>query len=472
MNHRESYEQLRDAYLDGTASQSDVDDLRQYLESSNELLDDYVEHANQDAALLWDGLPEYEPPMTQPSSASNRMNVFWRYAPLVAATLLFTASISWEWIRSNPKPVATILSSTNCHWGTGTLPTSVGQELQSGRLRLISGIAELQFSKVTVSMEGPVDIELISAERCRLHSGSIVGSVSEGGEGFVVETPGAEIVDGGTKFGVFVDKVGHARLDVLEGKVDERRLGRGRQLTVNTSKQASPAENASPEMFREPDERSLENESIRGAHDKVIHVSSAYGTGDEGDVTTGPDQEGVEFPRPEHALLVKHSRCQEWNRKAFIRFDLTSVSTLDLSQVDLRLDGIPTGMGYISQVPDSTFRVYGIKPEFNIDWSSQTLNRFNFPARLHKTHDLDLDKVQLLGEFVIAQSKPQGQFIVTDPRLQKFIQDGLGSTVTLAVTRVTPNAGSKSYVHGFADRTHPTASPPTLRLQVKQESAE
>ncbi|MCM2371254.1 FecR family protein [Aporhodopirellula aestuarii] len=473
MNHREFYRRLRDAYLDGTASQADVDELRQYLKSSDELLDDYIEHANQDAALLWDGLPEYEPPLPQPSSASNRMDVFWRYAPLVAATLLFAVSVGWEWIRSTPKPVATILSSTNCHWGTGTLPTSVGQELQSGRLRLISGIAELQFPKVTVSMEGPVDIELISAERCRLHSGSIVGSVSEGGEGFVVETPRAEIVDGGTKFGVFVDNLGDARLDVLEGKVDVRHFGSGRQLTVNRSNQAFASEETIETFDPKLKARLQKQQEARNSIDNVIHVSSASGNGEEGDVTSGDREEGDEFPRPDHALLVKHSSdSDEWNRKAFVRFDLTGVDASELSRVDLRLEGIPTGMGYTSLVPDSTFHVFGVKPEFDIDWNSRTLDQTNFPGRLGDTFELDPAKVQLLGEFVVPQSQPVGQFVVTDPRLQQFIEDELGSSPTLVVTRVTSAAASQSYVHGFASRTHPTATPPTLRLQIKQQSAE
>ena len=469
MTQRERFDQLRDAFLDGVATQAETEELQTMLHASDDLLDDYIEHANQDAALIWNGIPEHPlPPVcpAEPAAGLSRLN---RFLPLIAASLLFVAAAGWEWMTMQPRSVATILSSTDCHWGTGTLPTTVGQELTSGRLRLISGIAELQFPRATVSIEGPVDIELISAERCRLHSGSIVGSVSEGGEGFVVETPRAEITDRGTKFGVFVDNVGDARLDVMEGKVDVKHLGTGRQMTSEGTSRAFASVHALETFAPKQKSGREQNDVASVSSDKVIHISSAYGDGDEGDVTSGERREGDSFPTPDHVLLVKRADSEpHWNRKAFIRFDLTGFDISELSSVELRLEGVHTGMGYTSLLPDSTFRVHGVKPEYNTDWNSKTLDRNNFPGRKPETHQLDPDKVELLGEFVIPQSKPQGQFVIADPRLLQFVQDNLGSTPTLVITRLTSVNQTQSYVHGFASRTHPTASPPTLRLHVKQ----
>ncbi|PHQ31767.1 FecR domain-containing protein [Rhodopirellula bahusiensis] len=469
MTQRERFNELRDAFLDGVASPAETEELQRLLHSSDEWLDDYIEHANQDAALIWNGIPNRPSPTVHPTTSAAGTSRFVRYMPLIAASLLFVAAVGWEWMTLKPRSVATILSSTDCHWGTGTLPTTVGQELTSGRLRLISGIAELQFPHATVSMEGPVDIELISAERCRLHSGSIVGSVSDGGEGFVVETPRAEITDRGTKFGVFVDNVGDARLDVLEGKVDVKHTKTGRQLTLEGASRAFASVHALETFAPKKEGEDQQNAMTPTTLDKVLHISSAYGDGDEGDVTSGERREGDSFPTPDHVLLVKRADSEpHWNRKAFIRFDLQGLEISELSGVELRLEGVHTRMGYTSLLPDSTFHIYGVKPEHNTDWNSQTLDRSNFPGRKLKTHKLDPDKVQLLGEFVIPQSKPQGQFVIADPRLQQFLQDNLGSTPTLVITRLTSVNQTQSYVHGFASRTHPTASPPTLRLHVKQ----
>lgn len=472
MTQCERFVTLRDAFLDGVASQDETNELQSLLHSSDECLDDYIEHANQDASLIWNGVPAQQFPTIRQSTSATGMSLLARYTPLIAASLLFVVTVGWEWMRMKPRPVATILSSTNCHWGTGTLPTTVGQKLTSGRLRLISGIAELQFPRVTVSMEGPVDIELISAERCRLNSGSIVGSVSEGGESFVVETPRAEITDRGTKFGVFVDNIGEARLDVLEGAVNVGHFETGRQLTTKDASQAFAVVHDLEKLHPTQQEKSKNEDVSPTFSGKVLHISSAYGDGDEGDVTSGGRREGDLFPTPDHVLLVKRADSEPiWNRKAFIRFDLKGLDVSELASVELRLEGVHTGMGYTSLLPDSTFQVHGVKPEHNTGWNSKTLDRSNFPGRMMKTHQLDPSKVQLLAEFVIPQSKPQGQFVITDPRLQKFVQDNLGSTPTLVITRQTSST-TESYVHGFASRSHPTASPPTLRLQVMQPAVE
>ncbi|MCC9658468.1 FecR family protein [Rhodopirellula sp. JC737] len=473
IEQRERYVFLRDAVLDRTATQDEIDELQTLLASSNEFLDDYIEHAHQESSLAWDAHPTTSQPSIPVSSAPDHPNWLWRYMPLIAASLIFIAAVGWEWTTLQPQPVATILSSTNCQWGNGTLPTSVGQELTSGRLRLISGIAEIQFPKVTVSMEGPVDIELISSQRCRLHSGSIVGSVAKGGEGFVVETPRAEIIDRGTKFGVFVDSAGDARLDLMEGKMDVKHLTNGRQMTLDGSGRAYASEHELETISRPTNRTVTDQRRTDRSNGEFIHISSAYGNGDEGDVTSGPRLEGNDFPRPDDALLVKHSaESPEWNRKAFIRFDLSGVTQSDIGEAELRLEGIATGMGYLSLVPDSQFKVFGIRPEHNIPWDSQDLHREHFPGRRENTYQLDDKKIELLGEFTVPQSKPVGQFVLQDERLKDFIQQAIGSTATVVITRVTPNAPSQSYVHGFATRTHPTANPPMLRLHVTPTTAD
>ncbi|WP_283432006.1 FecR domain-containing protein [Neorhodopirellula lusitana] len=431
------------------------------LHSSEEHLDDYVKYASQDAILLWNSESRSELKNHLPVRKSQIVaNWLWQKSPLIAAVALVAIAIPWLSASSIQRELATIASTSDCLWGDGTLPTTQGEKLTSGRLRLVSGIAELQFPDTKVAIEGPADIELISATRCRLNGGSLVGTANGGGGKFVVETPCAEITDRGTKFGVAVTTSGDARLDVIEGEVDVKYHHSGKKLTLNSASRTF----LSRDSLADPRHKRSHNERLAGplSRNGIVHLPAI----DAADVTSGDKQEGVDFPRPEHALLVKHSDdSPTWNRKAFLRFDLTNFSANGSTQVELRLEGVATGMGYMSLVPDSTFNLYGVSDPYNTEWNSSTLSRENFPGRQPKSYQLDPKKVELLGQFTVQKSNPVGQFSVIDPRLQGFVKSNSGKRVTLVLERLTPATSSSSYVHGFADLTHPTRSPPTLRLE-------
>jgi hypothetical protein len=97
--------------------------------------------------------------------------------------------------------------------------------MQVRSLKLESGAATLAIANVGhVVVEGPAEFDFLSPKRARLTYGRIKMRVTEEtGRGFVVETPGGEVIDLGTEFGIDVDRGGKTSLAVFEGKVDLRR---------------------------------------------------------------------------------------------------------------------------------------------------------------------------------------------------------------------------------------------------------
>lgn len=84
--------------------------------------------------------------------------------------------------------------------------------MQTGSLRFrVSSGAVLDF-------EGPVSLEFLNPMRLRLERGSINTDVGSEAKGFVVETPTANVLDIGTRFGTSVCADGSTDIAVFEGK--------------------------------------------------------------------------------------------------------------------------------------------------------------------------------------------------------------------------------------------------------------
>ncbi|MGI9428159.1 MAG: FecR domain-containing protein [Bythopirellula sp.] len=465
MSNKELYNRLRDACLDGRATESEMKRLNELLSSSDDFLDDYLEHAQQDATLAW---YEHSKHFVQ-NDAQHELRRAWQSKHLVlaiAASTLLILTAGWMYLstRSNTA-VARLEYASNCQWGMSSVPTSYDASLPAGRLRLISGIARLKFPKVTVTLEGPVDLELVSADRCRLHAGRVIGWVEPGGEGFVVETPCAEIIDRGTKFGVTVSDTGEAQLDVIDGRVDIRHLTTGREISAKGASRVQ----ANKETIELVGSETKETPAtvVKLPARKVVYIGTSDGVGDEAYITFGGRLEGSEFPRPDNTLLVKHSESEpHWDRKTILRFDLSKLDSSEIHSAHLRLDGVASGMGYTSLVPDAMFAVYGLLEEHEANWESSSVTWKQFPGARQDSPEFDDQKVMLIGHILIPQSQPEGRFILDDPRVASFLEQDSDSIVTIMIERVTSGTSEPSYVHGFASRTHPTASPPTLRIET------
>ena len=99
-------------------------------------------------------------------------------------------------------------------------PIVVGAQLRAGRLVLERGVAQVKFtSDVTMVVEGPAVVELMTPDRAKLLSGRVVVRVPQQALGFTLHSEAAAFVDLGTEFGVEVLEPGRANVHVIDGEV-------------------------------------------------------------------------------------------------------------------------------------------------------------------------------------------------------------------------------------------------------------
>jgi FecR protein len=131
-------------------------------------------------------------------------------------------SIQSAAVAANEPHVAVITSLTGDEHGT----LAVGKALSAGELSIKSGRMGLSFAGgALLNVEGPAQLSLLSPSRARLTAGKAAAHVPEGARGFTIETPGVELVDLGTEFGVSVSESGISDVHVFHGEVEARVAG-------------------------------------------------------------------------------------------------------------------------------------------------------------------------------------------------------------------------------------------------------
>ncbi len=164
---------------------------------------------------------------------------------------------------ADPRAVAVLTRAVNPVWGPTELPTEPGSALPAGRLRLASGLVQLEFyGGVIVVLEGPADFDLIAADRAYCRRGRMRVRAPLKSSRFSVGTPKTDVVDLGTEFGVVVDAVGGSEVQVFEGSVElhgdprgaaGRLLSMGEGLRIDAGGASRQAE-ADPNAFVGPRE--------------------------------------------------------------------------------------------------------------------------------------------------------------------------------------------------------------------------
>jgi hypothetical protein len=124
--------------------------------------------------------------------------------------------------------VATAVQLDGVRWEAGDgEPPREGGVVTSGRLRFRAGRLTLAFfSGVSLTVEGPADLELLATDRVFCHHGKLRARVPRGAEGFTVLAPGYEVVDLGTEFGLNLEPGGKWRVMVFEGEAAVSVLGK------------------------------------------------------------------------------------------------------------------------------------------------------------------------------------------------------------------------------------------------------
>ncbi|SMP76026.1 FecR family protein [Neorhodopirellula lusitana] len=118
----------------------------------------------------------------------------------------------------------------------GELSPPVGSSLQMRRQYILThGNVELIFpSGASALLDAPAIFSVVSADRLLLESGQCSVHAPDGAEGFQVETPLANVVDLGTRFGVKVDEGGQTSVKVIEGEAEVF----AKQVEPNMAKEA------------------------------------------------------------------------------------------------------------------------------------------------------------------------------------------------------------------------------------------
>jgi hypothetical protein len=467
-------QQLCEAVVEGRLTEAQRDRLEELVLQDRDARRYYVEYLHQHAALHWSGAdPELVPFVPRAAEAGRSSTgrgpvlrrVFWVAGTMAAAVLVAVAAWSLLPAGESPTPLATLASARACKWESGSLPTETGARLRPGRLRLAEGIARIVFDNgAELTLEAPADLELLAADRCRLHAGRLIAHVPPAAHGFVIDTATAVFTDLGTEFGVHV-RDGRADLQVFNGMVDvEHRpsrqterleTGRNRRYTADQIVDFDPQAEKPASLSLPP----------RPQSERVVHLSTATGRGK--DTYVQPL-----FPSPNSSdilLLVKSTVPLKsgYNRKAYLGIDLAPVAGLDILEAQLGFTYVPTGMGFASEVPDASFAVYGLLDESLDDWNEDTLRWKDAPANRPGGTDLDAERVVRLGTFEIPQGSPQMACGIAGQELVDFLRRDRNGLATFILVRQTLGSGRSDLVHGFASKNHPTLPPPTLKLTVR-----
>jgi hypothetical protein len=158
---------------------------------------------------------------------------WWRTAAWVAAGVaaVLATIVFWPWpsasthsveLAAAPAPIAIVVRSEGVRWATGqTQRPGRVEKVVAGRLAFESGQITLALlNGVSLHVEGPADLTLLSHERVVCRNGRLRALVPTGAEGFTVETPGAAVTDLGTEFGISVGQDGNTEVVVYQGQAE------------------------------------------------------------------------------------------------------------------------------------------------------------------------------------------------------------------------------------------------------------
>jgi hypothetical protein len=261
------YRELREQFLNTYPRDPVSPELESLILEDPDKKRDFVSHLHLQAALAVfsvsqdgdqpgvhvqrgeDAVSKHNPMVLNNGFSSGQATVglprgaYWSQAVLwsasVTAVVLWFALVYFE-MRSFTtvelqSPIAVMGLTENCHWGESSLPTTHGSPLFAGRIRLLSGTARLQMANTQLTLEGPVDFELISENRCKLRSGRVLMTSQDGGDGLVIIVPNGAIADFGAKIGVYVSDAGDADLHVFSGLVKAKHCALGTSLDASKS---------------------------------------------------------------------------------------------------------------------------------------------------------------------------------------------------------------------------------------------
>lgn len=223
------------AVCDGSASDDQLQALNELLRADRVARDEYILRVELHSRLastpdLFAG--ESEPTAVQPAPVSvlepagGQRRGNWVMALAAGIALL---AMGWWGLRlsqlgerkgATSKAVAMLNRVVEVEWTARDASLRQGAPLEPGWLRLKSGLAQIVFySGARVVVEGPAEVQLLSAGELVLDRGRLVAEVPPQAKGFRVRTRQMNVTDLGTVFGVAVTS-SQAEVHVFKGSVE------------------------------------------------------------------------------------------------------------------------------------------------------------------------------------------------------------------------------------------------------------
>ncbi len=153
-----------------------------------------------------------------------------------------------------------------------------------------------------------------------------------------------------------------------------------------------------------------------------------------------------------------------FNRKGYLRFDLSAVSTpINGASFDLT---ISNGLGGVPVTGLQTFNVYGLDDaDVGEFWLESGLTWDNAPANDTASGSDVLPNATLLGQFSFDGVGIPGTTVgISGASLTSFLNADTNDVVTLLVLRETHDAAYDGWVHNFATKENGVYAAPILEL--------
>ncbi len=469
--------------LDDLLEPDELDQLQQMLMAHPEARQLYLDLMHQNAHLQLErvhlsafgmGSPVSEGESAAPRARLERRKVWLSAMIALAASLLL--AVWWNMPSSNPARsapvVAQIIDSSDAEWGDCTLPTAIGSDLSSGRLKIERGLTTIRFaSGAEVTLESPAELEIQSSLRGRLLAGTAVVEVPESAHGFTLSTPTAVAIDHGTAFAVTIDRSSQtSSIEVLDGEVEVQHVGTeaSRRLKQKQRVIASPGGLSRSEMHSGETELAG-SEGLESALARLQRITTADRRGRDASISRSLSDEVRQHSRGELVLVKNpHDGYEQFSRKGYFAFDLGSLRGESITTAKFVLTLRPSGLGFASKVGDCEFVVYGLTDESADDWSEAQLNWESAPANVDGAAEIDASRAREVGRFTVGRGRQHGQGWIGGEELVDFLNTDTNGIVTLIVVRATKEDEPGGLVHGFANRSNSIAAPPALLIGTNQ----
>ncbi|MEP4077182.1 LamG-like jellyroll fold domain-containing protein [Haloferula sp.] len=256
---KEAFEMAISRYLDDEISPEEFHELEEFLESSKEAREHYLEFVDLHNAMdLEVSLPHLIHPGASNVVPMDRILKRQKRRSFIQSALAAAATIALLGVLFKlvnvPEPEALLSFRVTTDSAFSVTHSTVFEEgeapepgtlAKGSRLKLTQGVVELTLSTGVVSVvQAPADLTVLEEDLLSVKEGVAWFKVPENAVGFQVSTPRLLVTDLGTEFGVICAPETLDQVHLLKGEVEVRNrhgLGNSELLTGSGARIAGPA---------------------------------------------------------------------------------------------------------------------------------------------------------------------------------------------------------------------------------------